>query len=364
MRIAYVTDTPRMGGAERVLIDLAGAASAAGHDVTVLAPQPWLLEAMPVRTQPLPGASYRVQPRLSQRVARLLAAFPRMVRALRGFDVVHVSNGGHPGSALCCLALPAARAAGVPRRILTVHAGPRPRGEALPWAQAALDRLVWASADTVVGATRFVESQLMAERGLPAGKYVQVPYSAPEPGADPAASAALRREWGDGLIVGMVSATSDEQKGHHVLAEALAQAPGVIAVVVGAPPPEAAVARARALGVEDRFVRAGRLDDLQAAYAAFDVLVVPSVRDESLPLVVLEAMAASRPVFASRLSGLPEAVQDGVTGRLFAPGDAAALAALLREARDLGALGAAGRRVWAERYAPGAVTRAALAVYE
>src|SRR3954471_11456983 len=101
-----------------------------------------------------------------------------------------------------------------------------------------------------------------------------------------------------------------------------------------------------------------------AAYAAFDVLVVPSVRDESLPLVVLEAMAAAPPGFASRLSGLPEAVQDRGTRRLFAPAAAAALAALLREPGAGGALGAAGRRAWAERYAPQAVTAAALAVYE
>jgi glycosyltransferase involved in cell wall biosynthesis len=137
----------------------------------------------------------------------------------------------------------------------------------------------------------------------------------------------------------------------------------VIAVAVGAAPPAATLERARALGVADRWVTAGRLDDLQAAYAAFDVLVVPSVRDESLPLVVLEAMAAARPVFASRLSGLPEAVRDGVTGRLFEPGDAAGLAALLRSRDGLRELGDAGRRAWAERYAPEAVTAAALAVY-
>ena len=355
MRIAYVADSPRPGGAEQVLADLATAAVEAGHEVTVLSPQPWLLEMMDARvaTQVLPGASYRVQKRLRQRVARLLFAFPGLVRALRGFDLVHVSNGGHPGSALCCLALPAARLAGVPRRVLTVHAGPRPRAEALPWAQAALDALVWASATTVVGATRFVEEQLVAMRGLPRGRYVQVPYSAEAPVADPAGVAALRRAWApDGeLIVGMVSATADEQKGHHVLAAAVALVPGVVGVAVGARPPV------------DGLLAAGRLDSLDDAYAAFDVLAVPSVRDESLPLVVLEAMAAGTPVFASRLSGLPEAVQDGVTGRLFEPGDVAGLAALLRSPGDLAALGAAGREAWAARFAPEAVTRAALAVY-
>ncbi|MDQ6670697.1 MAG: glycosyltransferase family 4 protein [Chloroflexota bacterium] len=58
--------------------------------------------------------------------------------------------------------------------------------------------------------------------------------------------------------------------------------------------------------------------------------VAPSVGPEGLPSVVLEAMAAGRPVIASRIGGLPELVVDGETGLLVPPGDVAELASALQ----------------------------------
>jgi glycosyltransferase involved in cell wall biosynthesis len=80
---------------------------------------------------------------------------------------------------------------------------------------------------------------------------------------------------------------------------------------------------------------------------------MPSVRDargnvDGLPVVVLEAMAAGKPVVASDLAGLPLAVADGATGLLVPPGDpgalAAAVGALLADPERARRLGAAGRR--------------------
>jgi glycosyltransferase involved in cell wall biosynthesis len=62
-----------------------------------------------------------------------------------------------------------------------------------------------------------------------------------------------------------------------------------------------------------------------------DVLVVPSVWYENSPLVVHEAFAAGKPVIASTLGGLTEAVTHRVSGLVFAPGDARALAAQIQE---------------------------------
>lgn len=86
---------------------------------------------------------------------------------------------------------------------------------------------------------------------------------------------------------------------------------------------------------------------------ALDVLVLPSAW-EALPLAVLEAMSYGLPVVATRVGGVPEAVDDGVTGRLVAPGDAQALAGALAEV--LGdpdvrrRWGAAGRSAFEERF--------------
>jgi glycosyltransferase involved in cell wall biosynthesis len=75
-----------------------------------------------------------------------------------------------------------------------------------------------------------------------------------------------------------------------------------------------------------------------------------------MPLVVLEAMEASVPVVASRVSGIPEVVEDGRTGWLVPPEEPASLAVALAAALDDPAAasrrGAAGRRLLAERFRP------------
>ena len=85
-----------------------------------------------------------------------------------------------------------------------------------------------------------------------------------------------------------------------------------------------------------RFSRTEIRDALHAA----DIVVVPSVIDsngnvDGLPNALLEAMAAGRPIVASRVAGIPDVVTDGVDGTLVAAGDATSLReALLRVARD------------------------------
>ena len=65
-------------------------------------------------------------------------------------------------------------------------------------------------------------------------------------------------------------------------------------------------------------------------YRGARFLVVPSLWFEGCPLVILEAMSNGLPVIASRIGGLPELVDDGVTGLLFEPGDAEELANMMR----------------------------------
>ena len=72
----------------------------------------------------------------------------------------------------------------------------------------------------------------------------------------------------------------------------------------------------------------GRREDVPSVTAALDVAVLPSYR-EAQGLVILEAMALARPVVASNVGGIPEMIEDGVTGLLVPPHDADALAAAI-----------------------------------
>ncbi|MFZ4699219.1 MAG: glycosyltransferase, partial [Candidatus Methylumidiphilus sp.] len=80
-----------------------------------------------------------------------------------------------------------------------------------------------------------------------------------------------------------------------------------------------------ALGLADKVILPGFRDDLDNYIPAFDLLALPSYT-EGLPNVVLESLAAGVPVVATAVGGVPEVVQDGVSGYLVPPGDSDALA--------------------------------------
>ena len=120
-------------------------------------------------------------------------------------------------------------------------------------------------------------------------------------------------------------------------------------MLVGRYPPDFEEQVAHA-GLNGRLVLPGLRRNVGAYYHAFDLLIVPSTAEECMPLVILEAAASGTPTFGSRLSGIPEAIEDGRSGRIFAPGDDSALARLIDEAaKDRGVVAAMGheaRRRW------------------
>ena len=168
----------------------------------------------------------------------------------------------------------------------------------------------------------------------------------------------------------------DPQKGHLDLLAALrhvaAALPSVRLIIAGAPQQasadyeQALRTAAAAPELAGRIHWAGHRDDVPALLAACDIVVQPS-HWEGFGLVLVEAMAAHRPVVATAVSAIPEVVHDGETGLLVPPHDPPALArALLRLCDDparrarLGAAGAA--RVQAH-FTATRMVRETLAVY-
>jgi glycosyltransferase involved in cell wall biosynthesis len=145
--------------------------------------------------------------------------------------------------------------------------------------------------------------------------------------------------------------TLHEVKGQAHLLRALARlepgGPPVRCRIVGEGPDRAALERlVTTLGLGERVELLGGRSRLEVAdlMRDSDVLVAPSVptragKREGLPVVVIEALASGLPVVASDLSGIPEIVEDGVTGFLTPPGDDAAIAAALERLRRDPALG-------------------------
>ena len=122
-----------------------------------------------------------------------------------------------------------------------------------------------------------------------------------------------------------------DQKGHRFLISALPgicrRIPHARLLLVGTGELELALrALAREIGVGDRVVFAGVRRDIPALLQACDLFVLPSIW-EGFGIVLLEAMAARKPIIASRVSTIPEVVVDGETGLLVPPGDVEALVA-------------------------------------
>src|SRR5205814_9764510 len=100
-------------------------------------------------------------------------------------------------------------------------------------------------------------------------------------------------------------------------------------------------------GLHGDFLLTGELPDPKPAFAAMDLLVLPSAQPEPFGGVVLEAMAMRRPVIATAIGGSLDQVVDGETGFLVPPGDGQMLAdkleLLLRQPELRERMGAAGR---------------------
>ncbi len=301
---------------------------AAGADVRVVSPATF--EDFGLAYGHGIAGNVRAQPWRALLVPAFLAAYARAARqAARGADLVHAHwlPSGY-----------AAAATGVPY-VLQAWGTDVELARRLPW----LFRPVVRGARLVICPSHAVADAVAAlgareTRVIPSG--VDLPAEVEPPDEPPHV-----------LYVGRLS----EEKGIRELAEATE---GIARVVVGDGPLHSLVPDA--VG----FVPPGLLSPY---YERAAVVVCPS-RREGYGVVAREALAHGRPVVASAVGGLVDAVEDGVTGLLVPPGDSAALRAaieeLLADPERCRRLGEAGRRHVEACCSWEAATAATLAAYE
>jgi len=220
----------------------------------------------------------------------------------------------------------AARLAGVPavlsRRVDSVDA---------PF----FGRLKYAPYRCIVAISACIRDQLAA-LGVPAAKLRLVPSAVAAPAVgNRAPLQAFVREFGlppDAFPIAVI-AQLIPRKGQRFFFEAVARLrdahPQIRAILFGTGPLRAALAaQVTTLGLDALVQFAGHRPDLDRFLGHFRLVVHPALR-EGLGIGVLEAQAAGVPVVAFRAGGLVEAVADGRTGLLVAPGDTPALAAAI-----------------------------------
>jgi glycosyltransferase involved in cell wall biosynthesis len=190
-------------------------------------------------------------------------------------------------------------------------------------------------------------------------------------GASPAAAEELLDFKGDLPLAGMVSVLRPQKDPLLAVRAARlidgAAAHGRLAIVGNGELRGAVEAEIEKLGLSEQVRWFPFAGGVEPYLAALDVFVLPSSW-EALPLSVLEAMSCGLPVIATTVGGVPEAVLDGVTGRLVEPGDAVALAGamgeLLSSQERRRELGDRGRAEYEGRFRADAMVEATARLYE
>jgi glycosyltransferase involved in cell wall biosynthesis len=263
----------------------------------------------------------------------------------------------------CKYGVLAAWLARVPAIVATAHLYVELRGQWRPPLMLRPLRRIIAVSDEVK--TRYATELRVPLRKLAVVRNgIRVPRFVRPP--DPVLRAELVR--GRPNYVVLTPARLHEQKGHAFLLAAAAQVPDATFVLAGDGPLRAQLeAQARELGIADRCVFLGHRSDVPDLLAAADLLVLSSLY-EGLPVSVLEAMAAQRPVVATAIGGTDEAITHEAGGLLVPPRDVTALASAIRRVRADPALAdrlaAAGRERVEREFSSEVMTRDVMRIYD
>lgn len=357
-RVLFLTESfhPTLGGGETHIRRLGKALAACGDEATVVTrraetgwPAEETLDGIRVVRVGPPGPALRGKYRM------LPAAFREALRQAGRHDVLVVRGTrvlGLPG-----LAAGRARGAAV---VMQPEINGELSGEAFTWGKAwaagAAGRAVRAAvalrnawlrdADAFVAMSRLIREE-MVTAGVPGERVHVLPHGVDTERfrpASPAERAELRVRLGlPGGSLAVYAGRLLRGKGLETLLDALGATSvpsGLRLVLVGSGEGQALDAtadlreRAARLGLEPRVVLAGRCDRVEDYLRASDIFVFPSLF-EALGIALVEAAACGLPAVASRTGGIVDVVEDGRSGWLVTPGDAAALAAALSElARD------------------------------
>jgi glycosyltransferase involved in cell wall biosynthesis len=214
------------------------------------------------------------------------------------------------------------------------------------------------------------EAERRVAEGVGSSSRIRVVYNGIEPLAPAPASPEIAAIAAVGPLIGVV-AELQPPKG---VTTAVAAMPAILRrfptaslVVAGDGGERAALeSEIAALGVGGSVRLLGSVDGVAGLLGAADVCVQPGW-SESFPYSVLEAMSLARPIVATDVGGVGEAVEDGVTGRLVPPQDPGALAAaaidLMADRQRATALGAAARERMMSRFRLDQMVEGTLAAY-
>ncbi len=355
--LVLVVTLSEWGGAQHYVHQLARAARGA-YDVTVLCgPGGLLVERLRtegIRVVEIPGFRRNLHP------VRDAQAFLQLAHFLRGerVDLLHANS--TKAGLLARMAAPAAR---VPVVVFTAHGWAFTEGRP-PWVQRFLAKTESFGARL---ATRIIcVSEYDRDLAVRFGVASRGRMTVIRNGVDPDPFLRDYKATGTRPTIVMIGRLVPP-KDPLCLVDAVRRLPEARLVFLGDGPLRTRIeAAARRGGVDARVSLLGSRPDVAAVLRTCDIFALPS-RWEGLPFAVIEAMMAGLPVVATRVGGLPELVEHGVTGFLVPAGDAGALEealrALVTDETLRRRMGAAGRQRALREFTADRMVRETLALY-
>ena len=318
MKILQVCSASEMGGGEVHVADLVRGLTARGHAV-YLAVRP----DSPLRG-PLAGviASWHELPLRNSLDLQSARAIAQLITE-NGIDIVHA----HMGRDYLVAALACKQTNNV-KLVLTRH-------HYLPLKRSALYRWLLGNVAAVIAVSDSVRQSVLERLQLPSEKVRTIPnWIDPErfkPADRDAARAMFRVRYNIVVAcIGQITQTKGQEEFVRAAAALARTRTDVEFLIVGQESEEGGAFSkrlsdlARSSGLQEKLRFLGRVRHIPQLLAAVDVVVVPSW-DEGFSLVTIEAMAARRPVLASRVGGITGIIKDNVTGLLVPPRDVHAL---------------------------------------
>ena len=315
MRVLQIAAARTVGGLLVHVRTLTQGLLDAGHQLDViLSPDP-NVDALASQISDAGGTVHRLGVRGKTDLAGI-RALKRRVAVVKP-DIVHT----HLSSPVeATPALLAAKWAGRHRMVTTEHA---PKHAPLRrFYSATVKQALGRSLDAVIVVCQADADYLVQEFGLEARSITVIHNGISDPG-DPAPSREeARSKLGlveeTGFVVGYAGRLS-VHKGVCELIDAAkgTDIPGLVVALAGEGPLRVEL-QAQRSELPYRLELLGQLPDIRTFLAALDVFVLPS-RSESMPLALLEAMHAGLPILSTDVGGIPEALQDGVSGVLIPP---------------------------------------------
>lgn len=237
------------------------------------------------------------------------------------FDIVHVNNGGYPAARSCLLMTKFAKDRGS-KVILQVNNLADPLAEN----DKKTNAFVVQAVDIFITASQMAKAALCSVLSISSDKVTTIPHFVPYVSSHKTREEIMRLHCLPEQSVMIVEvALLQKRKGQEELVQSIKQLtkeigkPVELILIGNGENKEKIIATVEQQGMSEHVHLLGYRDDYIDYLNAADIVALPSLKDEDMPLTIISALSLGKPIVSTKLAGIPEEIEDGVSGILVDP---------------------------------------------